>query len=415
MLVKRKKLMVELVCFWGDILSIFISYIFAMYVRYEILESDPGIKTLSAPYLLFAFLYSILLSNLLHMMRTENKKYFIDYNNSFYNIVAINGIGCLLILAFFYISNMPYFSRWALILFWIFSCIVLFAKNSIFNFFVRKCNMYEKMIKVLVVGGGNLAKEYCFANLSCHSSNFKIVGYIDDENSKELILEDLPYWGNENDNIKCLGKFDDINDLIISKKIDEIVIALENIEPQKVGELVEYANSKGVGVTMLSKYSRYIPYKPLVRDIYGVMSPIRTIEMRKEIDKKNTSLMSIILTICISMLLIMLVINLYMPGEFNKFYYYESYKAILFAIIGFFAYWKIQINSKMQIRKCLVLVLALMLIIIAMYEMIYSGWKIESKIIFKQELLYTGITVIGCAIINKLIDFIGKDDFGLLL
>ncbi|HAQ4452649.1 TPA: hypothetical protein IXR78_002430 [Enterococcus faecium] len=192
--------------------------------------------------MMVAALYSILVADFLRILRATNKTYLRKYQNGFFNIVSLTGIGSLFFLAFLYIANVKYFSRWALLLFWILSCVLLLVKNAVFHFLLKRISS-KSHNRVLIVGDGKLAKEYGLAVLSDQDADANIIGYIGDRKKEEILLEE-PGFANYGDGsavLKYLGRISDIQDVIVKQQIAEIVIALEDIEPKIVEEIIRFA------------------------------------------------------------------------------------------------------------------------------------------------------------------------------
>lgn len=126
-MIREKIKFQKLINMTTDVLAIFISYVIAVYVRYEIMESQPGLNTLSAPYLLIALSYSFIVASVLSFVRSQKETDKRNYEQ--YGLFSINAIGCLFLLAFLYTIGELYFSRWALVLFWLVSSAMLVIKN----------------------------------------------------------------------------------------------------------------------------------------------------------------------------------------------------------------------------------------------------------------------------------------------
>lgn len=117
--------------------------------------------------------------------------------------------------------------------------IVLYFFHVIFTLLGRifLLNRAKRQLKNRSVGyntviiGGNKAALELYKNLNFreHSLGYRFIGFLDDlSKSKNEISSELPY----------LGDINKIEDIIQDKSIDEIIIALENTEQQKVNDII---------------------------------------------------------------------------------------------------------------------------------------------------------------------------------
>lgn len=396
----------------GDAVSVFVAYLLAMFIRYHVLEAAPGINTLSAPYLMMAALYSILVADFLRILRATNKSYFRKYQNGFFNIVSLTGIGSLFFLAFLYIANVKYFSRWALLLFWILSCVLLLVKNAVFQFLLKKIGS-KSHNRVLIVGDGKLAKEYGLSVLSDQDADANILGYVGDQKKEDILLEEPGFanYGDGSAALKYLGRISDVQDVIVKQQVAEIVIALEDIEPKIVEEIIRFAEDAKLPVTLISIYEKFLPSRPVVKTICGY-NHINAIELGKSTGETATAMLSLLMTIVASFLFIMLIIKKFGIGEFANFKSYESYKVILCVIASFSMYWKIFLSGKVGAVKNFLLSMAVCLGTVVGYEALYCSGKVLDGLLWS-ECLAVLITVLISFVLNKIIKFMETDSFGL--
>lgn len=126
----------DVACYASDFVAIMLSYVIAVVLRYRVMENDLGINALSWPYLITVMMYSFVMASVLQLMNGANGasgigrkyRYRTDYTSYLYVITA-QLIGCPGLLSFFYVANAIYFSRIALVLFWLISSLLLIAKR----------------------------------------------------------------------------------------------------------------------------------------------------------------------------------------------------------------------------------------------------------------------------------------------
>ena len=114
--------------------------------------------------------------------------------------------------------------------------------REIFLFLARK-NFYRPTI--LIVGGDNIAIKVAKSLFFSSLSSYNVVGFIDDTYTKDdVIFEDL----------KNLGSLDEIQNVVRQYKVDEIIIAMENVSYNQLIDLVQKCLSTGVVVRIHSPF-----------------------------------------------------------------------------------------------------------------------------------------------------------------
>ncbi|RXW47905.1 hypothetical protein CYQ79_09320 [Enterococcus faecium] len=181
-----------------------------------------------------------------------------------------------------------------------------------------------------------------------------IIGYVEDRKKEDILLEE-PGFANYGDGLaklKYLGRISDIQDVIVKQQVSEIVIALEDIEPKVVEEIIRFAEDSKLPVTLISIYEKFLPNRPIVKTICGY-NHMNVIELGKSIGDPTTAMLSLLIIVG-SFLFIMLIIKQFGIGEFANFKAYESYKVILWVIASFSIYWKIYLSGKVgSVKKFL--------------------------------------------------------------
>lgn len=409
-----------------DACVVVLSYVIAMYIRYYIMDSFPGLPVLTIPYLLIVAVYGGLMAFIFSYSQSGRQGWNADKTGlyekitegSFYKLLSINVVGCLVLMSFFYIVGILYFSRWALILFWGISSILIMVKKMLVMNWASKEKVKEQCgINTLVIGDGRLAEEYISSAYSLSSLGRNIVGYVSVHKDVKLEERFSEYiWDNKENfekshELTCLGKISDIRTLLANLDIDEVVLALEDVEgyiAEKISNALKGAN---VRVGMVTPYSDLIPSESTV---YG-FGDTKIIETRKKDNEKDTNAYQMGILLSVSVLLIMLVLNRFSfsfgLGDFPQLDAYESYKCIVFAVLGVFVFsfltsylkdgeW---VNTKRAIIS-----FAICIAFAAIYEPIYTNGAgyIES---FMIDLKAVTISTVICWCVSGLIRQVSKD------
>lgn len=101
---------------------------------------------------------------------------------------------------------------------------------------------------VLLIGGGELG--YNFFKTIKENPNFgyKIIGILDDKQKSYL-------------NGEYLGKIEDLESILISKNIDDVVIALPHYAFNSVNTIINISNRFGIRTRIIPDYDRYLSKK----------------------------------------------------------------------------------------------------------------------------------------------------------
>jgi undecaprenyl-phosphate galactose phosphotransferase len=125
---------------------------------------------------------------------------------------------------------------------------------------------------VVIIGGGKsgklLAEKFIFENFY----GIKIVGFLDDSfNKGESVFE----------NLKCIGKIDELSDVVKNYKADEIIIAIDNTGYEKLMQIIDKSVRLEKSVKLSSELFNIIPEK-IVTDSY---SGIPVVDLSPRVNK----------------------------------------------------------------------------------------------------------------------------------
>ncbi|MDN5372937.1 MAG: UDP-N-acetylglucosamine 4,6-dehydratase [Carnobacterium sp.] len=99
----------------------------------------------------------------------------------------------------------------------------------------------ETQIRTLVVGAGNGGSVF-IRSLKKNLSEVKVIGFIDDDNSKQkMFLYDVP----------VLGRIQDIPELVRKYQIEQITIAIPSLKPSEYERILDLCNKEEVSVNQM--------------------------------------------------------------------------------------------------------------------------------------------------------------------
>ena len=393
-----------------DSIIIFGSYILAVFIRYYVLVSAPGINPLSTAYLLIALVYSIIIACMFE--HTVYPRWYTHSSsiNSMYRVVTKNAVGCLVLFTFFYITGVVYFSRMALMLFGFISSLGLVLKRLIMEAAIANKRASGKdPFHVLLIGDGKLAESYINSINDNRQFGISIVGYIGESDR----LKTDPEWFNPvvdvGAAIKWLGRKYDaeiLNKLITENSVDAIVIASDDVDTEDVRGIVEEAKEKGIRTYLSLQYAPLIHDGVQVRDI----GETKLISLMED-DMAQGTLAIHSLAICAAMLFLIMVIRKFHVGYLETFKISASYRSVLFAIIG--AAMFMALSKSFQKKKHANLLRGGISLIICtagilIYEWIYS--ISEFAVNARTDIMLTSFVIAFGCIVSGILEFIGKDD-----
>ena len=241
----------------SDLFLIFTAYFAALFTKFILLENHTGpIIWLSEPvYWAVAFVYSALMVLVYYFAGLYGSYRFKQMGSEALTILFINGVGVLSLMALMYLVRMSEFSRVALFLFWLYSSLFVLAKRTFTRTLLRhyrKLGYNQK--HVVVVGSGHFAHQYIEDVKRNPHMGFAVDGYVSENNCPELGQR--------------LGTFDELEQVLDGRLVDEVVAALEPDEIGYMKQVLTTADKTGVRISIIPFYNDYIPAYPTI-DVVG--------------------------------------------------------------------------------------------------------------------------------------------------
>ena len=405
-----------------DVLAIFISYILAVYIRYYIMHADPGINLLSMPYLLIAVAYSLIMACVMSYRRGRREKEQGDKTGI--GLITINAFGCLGYLAFLYTIGEIYFSRWAMVFFWMFSNVLLVIKEIVLEaVFDKRMLVLTKNKRVLVVGEGELTFSYLRAVGFDSACDFTIIGYVG--NSSSFYFEndfesDIKKYGleveeealdNNPDITKkgWLGGYEGFEAIVEKTRPDEVVFALENSEMNRFPELLSIVRTKHIPSSMVTSFNEYIPRNAVVRAI----DDTKIIDLSGgSLYTEDTGIEKFGVILSTIFLLIIFMLHKYGIGNAESLRMYETFRYVIFGALGACLF--LSMKNLMSEKKQKYIIQAAVSIAVCsisawIYEYFYTiGYDIAEH--FMADLKMVLLFVLVCCMAKVAGEFIGKDN-----
>jgi Undecaprenyl-phosphate glucose phosphotransferase len=99
---------------------------------------------------------------------------------------------------------------------------------------------------LVIIGSNKIGAEFSNLIESSLEFGYKFIGFVD--NSRGITE-------------KYLGQINELNELIISRNIDEIVVAIPNYDPQMLKEIIKVCNKNAVRIHIIPDYFQFLSKK----------------------------------------------------------------------------------------------------------------------------------------------------------
>ncbi len=205
-------------------------------------------------------------------------------------VLKSTSVSTLIFGLLLYVLRLSEFSRGVLVLSYVLTICIVGLKRVLLRKILRRYRKIGYNQKhVIVIGAGNLAKRYVENIKKNPQFGFYIDGYVSDDESSSL--------GEK------LGNYNDLNDILEASKVDEIVIAFDAKEVERIDATIDVCEKYGCKIYIIPFYNDYIPTVPAV----DVIEDIKLINMRTiPLDSDFCALQKRALDIVLSLMLIVL-------------------------------------------------------------------------------------------------------------
>ena len=270
---------------------IFLAYFLALWVRFvwwDGVMTDFNLWTPQA--ILAAGIYSVAMVVVFYLCQLYESFRFTHIEKEVMRVAGLNGVGALILMSFLYIFRMEQISRLAVLLFWLFSTLLVGAKRGILKAVLHRYRTkgYNQR-HVVVVGCGHLARQYVKDIRENPHYGVTVDGYVGRTVRPEMG--------------KSLGEYEALDKILEQNQVDELVVALEPEEIQFMAPTLAAADKEGVRLSIVPFYNDYIPPHPTIEAVGNS----RLINMRATpLDRAGNALLKRTMDIVGSLVLIIL-------------------------------------------------------------------------------------------------------------
>ena len=170
-------------------------------------------------------------------------------------IIKVNIVAFVVLVAILFIINQPDFSRIMLFLLGIVATVFGIIERFVIRNFLKKIRSDNRNLKyILIVGDNDLAFTFARKIRNNPYLGFAISGFLGRKNRVGMEIEGS----------KIIGSFDDLDDILNENSFDRVVLAIPLKYYYKIDELVESCERVGIKAEIIPDYIRYFPAQPSV-------------------------------------------------------------------------------------------------------------------------------------------------------
>ncbi len=160
------------------------------------------------------------------------------------NIIKNSAVQILVSVTFLFIIKENLFTRFFILYYFLLLVILISIKKIIFRKVLKLLRKKDINLKnLIIIGNGEIGNSFSETINKTYDAGYKFLGFIND-------FENLS--GNS------LGKFDDLEKIILSNKIDDVVIALPNNEFEKIDSIIKICNRHAVRTHIIPDYFKFL-------------------------------------------------------------------------------------------------------------------------------------------------------------
>ncbi len=274
-MVKQQSRILTGVYLLGDLAATYVAFFLAYFVRFnvQIVEVTKGVSPFRQ-YLLLIPLITVLWPLLFYLHGLYNLRRLRSRVDELFSIVwaVAMGTAATLFVAlylrvyYFYgppeISGQYEFSQLVLGLFVIFDVVLLvLTRSAIRKHREARWRLGEGLRNILIAGAGELGRSVADKFIDHEELGFRVLGFLDDRMRGEY----AGYRG-----VPILGTLDEVEDVVASRQIASLYVALPLEEHDKIKTLISFGSGEGLDVKVAWDYLTHVALRAGVEDLDGI-------------------------------------------------------------------------------------------------------------------------------------------------
>ena len=190
--------------------------------------------------------------NFLWYFTSNVNSFYEDYNlrsfsYQFNNILKNTFVQAIAAVLFIFIAKEDLFTRNFIVFYSILLIFFISLRVQLVKFFAVRILSENKTANLVIVGAGDIAKNFYDTIVKKKELGYNFLGYIDDSN------------GTESNNI--IGTIFNLEKIIAANVINEVVVALPIQEFEKLDHIIKICNRHAVRVHIIPDYFRFVSKK----------------------------------------------------------------------------------------------------------------------------------------------------------
>lgn len=241
----------------ADVVLLFLAYVLANYLRFNYMRYyQPGgagpALDIAQDTVYVGALYAVIMVAVFWLLHLYDASRLRGLWQRCRIILVGNALGILVLEALLYQFRIVNFSRLVVVLFYLFGTGLLIFKRMLRRWYDRWRHRHgEGFRHILLVGGGKVAGQYLKALEQNPYYGFRVDGY-------------LAACPNPDFSAAYLGRYDKLDVVLSDPGIDEVVVALDADETNRISKTFAACDKQGVRITMVPFYNDYLPARPTI-------------------------------------------------------------------------------------------------------------------------------------------------------
>lgn len=245
-----------------DIAILFISFIFAYYIRFYILQVDEDYVKLDE-YIRFCFFLSPVQYLIYQSFDLYSSFRIKNFFKEFATITKANSIFLIVILGIIFIFKVEDLSRMLILLFYFIFMVLICTKRFLLRNTLYKIRQnYYNLKNLIIIGSGNIANKYLSTIKSHPEYGFNYLGFVSE---------------NTNFEGKFLGKTENLFNVLQKYKPDEVICAIEVEDMHLLENIVADCEITGTKISIIPFCYKFFPATPSI----DMVDDIPLINIRK--------------------------------------------------------------------------------------------------------------------------------------
>lgn len=172
-----------------------------------------------------------------------------SFSYQFNNILKNTFVQIIAAILFIFIAKEDLFTRNFILIYAFLLIVFISIRIQLLKMLIGKLNLRENKIQnIVIVGSGEVARNFYNSTIKNRRFGFNFAGYLDDV----FIETSQP---------ELIGKIDDLEKIIESKKVNEVVVALPISAFEHLDKIIKICNRHAVRVHIIPDYFRFISKK----------------------------------------------------------------------------------------------------------------------------------------------------------